>query len=218
MQFELDANEIRVLGSLVEKELTTPDYYPLSLSGLVAACNQKSNRDPVMQLAEGEVVEALDALMKRHLVSEKGGAGSRVPKYAHRLASTLFEERGLSRPELAVTCVLMLRGPQTIGELRTRTARMAEFADLDAVETTLLELATRADGPYVAELPRQPGQRERRFMHLLGGEPEAAVPFTAPPQAGPTEDRMAALEEEVAQLRDEVAALRAELEVLRGER
>lgn len=217
MPFELNPVEVRVLGALVEKELTTPDNYPLSLNALVNACNQKSNREPVMELSEGEIVEAVDALMRRHLVRETGGAGSRVPKYAHRLAASLFDERQLEQRDRAVLCVLMLRGPQTVGELRTRTARMADFDSLESVENQLLELATRDDGPFVTELPRRPGQREQRYAHLFGDTEPANEPAEA--YAAPTanvDDRLTALEQEVADLRAEVAELREALERQRG--
>ncbi|SCZ64606.1 YceH family protein [Thiohalomonas denitrificans] len=214
MPFELNPVEVRVLGSLVEKELTTPDNYPLSLNALVAACNQKSNRDPVMALSESEVVEALDALIGRYLVRETGGAGSRVPKYAHRLSGSLFEKRQFGRRDLAVLNVLMLRSPQTVGELRTRTARMADFDSLEAIENQLQELASRDDGPFVRELPPRAGQRERRYTHLFGVFPaveQASIPGNT------TDERIATLEQEVAELRKEVAALRASVQAFRGD-
>jgi uncharacterized protein YceH (UPF0502 family) len=213
MNTRLDPVETRVLGSLVEKELTTPDAYPLSLAALTAACNQKSNRDPVMSLDEATVQDVVHALMKKHQVREQGSAGGRVSKYAHRLSSSLDDAAVLSRPQLAVMAVLMLRGPQTVGELRTRTTRMYDFDSLAAVEHTLLELATREPEAYVAELPRQPGQREQRFMHLLGGD--APPPATVMPRAqGGDDERLAALEAEVAALRAEVTELRDQLRAL----
>jgi len=214
MDLLLNPVEVRVLGALVEKELTTPDYYPLSLSSLTTACNQKSNREPVMDLSESTVLEALESLTRKHLVWERGGAGSRVQKFAHRLTGTLSQTYEFSREERALLAVLMLRQAQTVGELRTRTARMADFAGLEAVEETLLELATRSDGPYVQELPRQPGQREQRFMHLLaGGELPVETPAPAQAEAEGTpelEARVAALEEAVALLQRELAMLRGE--------
>lgn len=210
MDFVLDPVEVRVLGALVEKALTTPDYYPLSLSGLTNACNQKSNREPVMDLDEATVLEALNGLMKKHLVVERGGSGSRVQKYAHRLSDTLTRTYDFSREELALLSVLMLRQAQTVGELRTRTTRMAAFDSLEAVERTLQGLADRTDGPYVQELPRQPGQRERRFMHLLAGSEfaAAAAPAVIAGEKESLEARVAVLEETVAVLQRELAQLR----------
>ncbi len=210
MDFVLDPVEVRVLGALVEKALTTPDYYPLSLSGLTGACNQKSNREPVMDLDEATVLEALNGLMKKHLVVERGGSGSRVQKYAHRLSDTLTRTYDFSREELALLAVLMLRQAQTLGELRTRTTRLAAFDSLEAVERTLQGLADRTDGPYVQELPRQPGQRERRFMHLLAGSEfaAAAAPAVIAGEKESLEARVAALEETVAALQRELAGLR----------
>lgn len=210
MDFVLDPVEVRVLGALVEKALTTPDYYPLSLSGLTNACNQKSNREPVMDLDEATVLEALNGLMKKHLVVERGGSGSRVQKYAHRLSDTLSRTYDFSREELALLSVLMLRQAQTLGELRTRTMRMAAFDSLEAVERTLQGLADRTDGPYVQELPRQPGQRERRFMHLLAGSEfaAAAAPAVIAGEKESLEARVAVLEETVAVLQRELAELR----------
>ena len=172
--------------------------YTKLLRSLTTACNQKSNREPVMDLSESTVLEALESLTRKHLVWERGGAGSRVQKFAHRLTGTLSQTYEFSREERALLAVLMLRQAQTVGELRTRTARMADFAGLEAVEETLLELATRSDGPYVQELPRQPGQREQRFMHLLaGGELSVETPAPAQAEAEATpelEARVAALE------------------------
>lgn len=210
MDFVLNPVEVRVLGALVEKALTTPDYYPLSLSGLTGACNQKSNREPVMNLDEAAVLEALNGLMKKHLVVERGGSGSRVQKYAHRLSDTLTRTYDFSREELALLSVLMLRQAQTLGELRTRTARMAAFDSLEAVERTLQDLASRTDGPCVQELPRQPGQRERRFMHLLAGSEfaAAAAPAVIAGEKESLEARVTALEEAIATLQRELAELR----------
>jgi uncharacterized protein YceH (UPF0502 family) len=213
MQFTLDPVEARVLGCLLEKELATPDGYPLSLVALTAACNQKTSREPVMNLDEATVLDALNALMKKHLVRDRGGAGSRVSKYAHRLAGNLDPADDFSTPQRALLGLLMLRGPQTVGELRTRSGRMVDFQSLDEVEQTLGELAARADGPYTAEVPRQPGQRERRFMHLWSGDeiPEVAAQPSHPPGQADTLDRLLALEDEVTALRKELAALQAQV-------
>ncbi len=172
----LNAVEIRVLGALVEKEITTPDYYPLTLNALVNACNQSSNRDPVVSFDETTVVRALDGLREKKLALVFYGADSRVPKYSHKLQ----EAFALSRPEIAVLCVLLLRGPQTVGELRGRTGRMHEFAALEEVEAVLQTLATKESGPLVTKLPRQTGFKESRFAHRLAGEVHLEPTETAP--------------------------------------
>src|SRR5512135_2764118 len=176
METILTDTEVRVLGCLIEKELATPEYYPLTLNALTAACNQKSNRDPVMQLEETEVVRALDALRFKQLVllSSEGG---RVPKYRH----ILTEKFRLSGAELALLCELMVRGPQTAGELRSRAERMHPFAGPAAVEEALEELLAR-NPPLVTWLPRQPGRKEQRYAHLFAGVPEVAGEEQAPPE------------------------------------
>ena len=174
MNIRLDALEARVLGCLVEKEITTPDQYPLSLNALVNACNQKSNRDPVLALDEATVQATLDGLGRRHLVLERSGFGSRVLKYRHRLCNGDHNPLQLAPRELAVLCELLLRGPQTPGELKARVQRLAPFADADEVEATLAALAARPDGPFVVRLPRQIGARDARWAQLFTGEPAAA--------------------------------------------
>ena len=217
MNIELDAIEVRVLGSLVEKDLTTPDYYPMSVSALTNACNQKSNRDPVMSLSENQVLDALGSLSQKYLAWEKGGAGGRVPRYAHKLSGTLSQTFEFSRQQLGVLAVLFLRGPQTPGEIRARTTRMCEFHDLAEVERTLREMAERQDGPYVIELPREAGRRERRYAHLFSGEVDLASFQSEGPAVGaggPDAElgrRVSALEEQVAALIEDLAALRREL-------
>lgn len=209
METILTETEIRVLGCLIEKELATPEYYPLTLNTLTSACNQKSNRDPVMQLEEAAVVRALDALRFKQLalLSAEGG---RVPKYRHILA----EKLRLSPAELAVLAELLVRGPQTIGELRTRAERMHPFADLAAVEEVLEELQARTP-PLATKLPRQAGRKEQRYAQLFAGEPvpAAADEYLPPPEAARIKvmaenDRIARLEEEIAALHAEVAGLR----------
>jgi hypothetical protein len=208
----LDGVEVRVLGCLIEKEMTTPEYYPLSLNALTNACNQKSNRDPIMALAEEEVVRALDGLRFKQL-AVVAADGGRVPKYRHLLA----EKLGLVPAELALVCEMMVRGPQTVGELRTRGERMLPFADLAAVEEVLGELMGRGQ-PLVARLQRQPGRKESRYAQLFGGEPEpAAEEGGMPPEAArqrvmAENERLGKLEEEVAGLRGEVAGLRQMVE------
>jgi uncharacterized protein YceH (UPF0502 family) len=201
MAYDLDAVEVRVLGALLEKDLTTPDYYPLSLNALVNACNQKSSRDPVVQYEEAAVEQATDSLRHRGLVLVHLG-GSRVKKYSHRLG-----ELNLGRRELPLLCVLMLRGPQTLGELRGRTERMHEFSDLEEVERVLQALAERPEGPLVAKLPHQPGTKEARYAHLWSGEPVMTAATAVEPRA----DRLAAVEAEVAALRQELDALKQQL-------
>ena len=210
---KLDEIEVRVLGALLEKDITTPDYYPLSLNALVNACNQKSNRDPVMALDESAVRDALDRLNEKNLAGQATSADSRVPKYAHRLQEVF----NFDRREMAVLCVLLLRGPQTPGELRGRTERMYKFDDLGMVESALHRLMDR-EPPLVMKLPRQPGTKESRHAHLLAGEMEAwSKPAETQPMAAGSQDeeRMTRLETEVQSLRREVADLRQQLEEFR---
>ena len=217
MDTVLNDIETRILGCLIEKELTTPDYYPLSLNALMNACNQKSNRDPIMDVGEEQVVRAIDSLRFKQLavVSADGG---RVPKYRHILA----EKLGLVRPELAVVCELLVRGPQTVGELRTRAERMHPFSDLAAVEEILRELMER-EQPLVSRLPRQPGRKEPRHAHLFSGMPEPAEDEAfPPPEAGrlrvmAENDRITHLEQEVATLREEVAELQRTVREFRAQ-
>ncbi len=213
MDFEINAIEARVLGSLVEKDLATPEYYPLSLNALVNACNQKNNREPVMSLDETAVEEALESLRAKGLTARISGPGLRVEKYGHRLS----ERFNFDRRELAVLCLLLLRGPQTLGELRGRSERMYSFDGLEAVESTLRRLAEREDGPWVAKLPHAPGTKEPRHAHLLSGAVErgetaaAAVPAPASPAGG----RLERLEAEVAELREAVRGLGEQLAAFR---
>src|SRR5664279_2714905 len=207
MNIVLNEIEARVLGALVEKDITTPDYYPLSLNALVNACNQKNNRDPVMNLEESAVRDALNGLHDHGLAGPVSGADSRVTKYEHRLQETF----NFSRGETAVLCVLLLRGPQTPGELRGRTERMHPFEDLDAVQSSLQKLMQR-EPPLAAMLPRQPGTKESRYAHLLCGEVEAgepALPSTVPRSSSSADtERINRLEEAVAALQQEVAELK----------
>lgn len=209
MDIRLDEVEARVLGSLVEKDITTPDYYPLSLNALVNACNQKNNRDPVMNLDEGGVREALDRLHDKGLAGPAGGADSRVTKYEHRLQEVFNFGRG----ETALLCVLLLRGAQTPGELRGRTERMHRFGDLEEVQSTLQRLMQR-DAPLVKLLPRQPGTKESRYMHLLSGDvetPPLPASASSAQQSSGGESRLARVEEDLAQLRAEVEELKEQL-------
>src|SRR5919107_539899 len=175
MNIQLTALEARVIGSLIEKAITTPDQYPLSVNALTNACNQKSNRDPVLDLDERTVQETLDGLAKKHLVLERSGFGSRVPKYQHRFCNTGFGSLEFTPQETAILCELLLRGPQTPGELRGRASRMAPISEVSEVETALSRLASREDGPFVVRLAREPGKRESRYAHLLSGAVEGVA-------------------------------------------
>jgi uncharacterized protein YceH (UPF0502 family) len=214
MNIVLSLNEARVIGCLIEKEITTPDQYPLSLNALTNACNQKTNREPVLELSEAEVQSAVDTLMKKYLVSDRSaGYGGRVTKYKQRFCNSEFGSLKLSPQELGILCVLLLRGPQTPGELRSRTNRLCEFADAEAVEATLRGLMSREDGPFIARLPRAPGARESRYAHLFFGIIESAPderPVESAAAAGSSLDqRLSLLEEEVTRLRAEVDALKS---------
>jgi uncharacterized protein YceH (UPF0502 family) len=216
VNISLTPYEARVIGCLLEKQRTTPEHYPLSLNALTNACNQKSSRDPVLQLDEATVQDTIDALMKKRYVMEKSGFGSRVTKYQHRFCNTEFGTLKFSEQELGIVCVLLLRGPQTAGELRTRTERLCKFKDIHEVESTLDQLMQRDDGPFVAKLPRVAGKREIRFAHLFGGEMEmheiAASADAVSTVPGTESDRLQELEQMVIQLRDEMATLKARLD------
>ncbi len=214
MEFKLTENEARVLGSLIEKDITTPEYYPLSLNALVNACNQKSNRDPVMQLHEDAVRDALESLQEQRLAGPARGADSRVTKYEQRLQEVF----NFTRAETAVLCVLLLRGPQTPGELRGRAERMHRFETLEDVQSAVQKLMQR-DPPLAKVLPRQPGTKESRYAHLLAGD---VVEAEGPAQAGAAvernpanAERIARLEEEVVELRREVGEVKDQLERFR---
>jgi len=214
MKIEFTPIEARVMGCLIEKEVTTPDQYPLSLNALTNACNQKTNRDPVLELDETTVQQTVDSLMKKYLVSDKSaGYGGRVTKYKHRFCNTEFGSLKFTPQELGILCVLLLRGPQTPGELRNRTNRLCEFSDSAHVETALDSLLRREEGPFIARLPRAAGSREARYAHLFYGmiesSPETDEPATAPAGTAPSlGQRVAMLEELVGALRLEVEALK----------
>lgn len=233
----LTAVEARVIGCLLEKELTTPEQYPLSLNALVNACNQKNNRDPVMELTEKEVEHVLMDLTRNRLVVTETGFGNRVTKYRHRFCNTEFGSLKFAPQELAIVCELLLRDGQMPGELRSRASRLAAFKDVEELERVLDGLAGRDDGPFVAKLAREPGRRESRYVHLFReGAPatniasvvaarhNVATPAIAADRVDPavpdrTEpDRLARLESQVASLREEVAALRALVESVQAER
>lgn len=211
MLTELNDIEVRILGSLVEKQVTTPEYYPLTLNALMLACNQKNNRTPVTAYDEATVAGALETLREKNLAYVFYGSTSRVPKYKHVLPEVMH----LSQPELALLCVLMLRGPQTTGELATRAYRLHEFSGLEEVEATLNSLITREPDPLVKRLARQPGQKEARFAHLLAGDVSEAIVETARAELGGRAsqgDRVARLEEEVGVLKSQVEKLREQFE------
>ena len=208
MDHQINAVEARVLGSLMEKELATPEYYPLSLNALMAACNQKSNRDPVMSLDEDTVAAALESLKRKGLALDISGAEHRVHKYAHRLGEVF----NFDRREEAILCVLMLRGPQTSGELRGRSERLYAFDSLADVEATLNRLSERTP-PLATKLARQPGEKEARFAHLLSGHVESVAPAVSMAEhRSPIEERVARLEEDVATLRRQLEEFRKSFE------
>ena len=219
MNIELTLHETRVIGCLIEKEITTPEQYPLSLNALTNACNQRSNRDPVLDLDETEVQQVVDGLIRKFFVNEQGGFGSRVPKFQHRFCNTNYGTLKFTPQELGIVCELFLRGPQTPGELRSHTARLCRFGDVAEVEAVLDQLARREDGPYVQRLAREPGKRESRYAHLFSGElPEdmAGTGETAAPESAGSagSSRLGQLEQRVAALEAEVAALRQLIEDL----
>ncbi|ATF93273.1 G20.3 [Cedecea neteri] len=213
MKYQLTAIEARIIGSLLEKQLTTPEQYPMSVNGVVTACNQKTNREPVMDLKEHDVQDTLDGLVKNHYLRTVSGFGNRVTKYEQRFCNSEFGNLKLTPAEVAVVTTLLLRGAQTPGELRSRAGRMFEFTDMAQVEATLEGLAGREDGPFVVRLPREPGKRESRYMHLFSGEVEAHA--VAGQSVSPVSDDLSArvdsLEAEVAELKQRLDSLLAHL-------
>ncbi|GKX45894.1 YceH family protein [Pectobacterium carotovorum] len=212
MKYQLDAREARVIGCMLEKQITTPDQYPMSLNGITTACNQKTNREPVMELSESEVQQTLDLLVKKHFLRTLSGFGNRVVKYEHRFCNSEFGDLKLSPAEVALVTTLLLRGPQTPGELRTRTARLYEFSDVGETESTLEQLQQREDGPFVVRLAREAGKRESRYQHLFSGEvSDAAAPEAdSASDNSPLAERVETLEKEVAELKRQLAALLAQ--------
>ena len=208
----LNAVEVRVLGSLVEKEMATPEYYPLTLNALVNACNQKSNRDPAVSYDEDTVADAIDSLREKGMAASITGAGMRVPKFRERLS----EKLNLGRRELAILCELMVRGPQTAGELRDRAGRLHPFSDTEEVESVLQRLMEWQPEPLAVRLPRQPGTKEPRTAQLLSGPPAIGSPVMAEPET-PRVGRLAELEAEVRALREEVRVLAERLEKFRSQ-
>ncbi|ATG00631.1 DUF480 domain-containing protein [Lelliottia amnigena] len=214
MKYQLTATEARVIGCLLEKQVTTPEQYPLSVNAVTLACNQKSNREPVLNLSEHDVQDHLDALVKRHYLRTVSGFGNRVTKYEQRFCNSEFGDLKFTSAEVAIVTTLLLRGAQTPGELRSRASRMHEFSDMQEVENTLENLSTREDGPFVMRLPREPGKRESRFMHLFSGDVETlvnVVEAVAPADDESLTARVDALEMEVAELKQRLDSLLAHL-------
>jgi len=217
MSLELSAVEARIIGCLIEKQIATPDQYPLSLNALVNACNQRSNRDPVMNLEERDVQAVVDGLVRKQLVLEKSGFGSRVQKYHQLFCNTQFGSLKFSPQQTAIVCELLLRGPQTPGELRSHAARLAPIHDVTEVETALEDLMTRPEGPFVVKLAREPGRRESRYAQLFTGAPTHAIAtsdsmdMAADRCAGDDglAERVTALEAAVEALQRQLAALRS---------
>ncbi|OEE80114.1 YceH family protein [Vibrio genomosp. F6] len=220
MSIELSPVEARIIGCLIEKEVTTPEYYPLTLNSLTTACNQKSNRDPVMALSDSDILDVVESLISRRLVSDESSFNSRVSKYQHRFCNTEFGDLQFSEQERAIICCMLLRGPQTPGELRTRTNRLASFTDVKEVEAVLEKLANRAEGSLVVKLPREAGKRESRYQHLLSGAVDvdsiaAAMPVNSTmshSSENSSSQRIESLEKEVAELKNELAELKALVE------
>ncbi|MFM1663915.1 YceH family protein [Aeromonas salmonicida] len=218
MELVLGPLEARVIGALIEKEICTPDQYPLSLNALVNACNQKSNREPVLDLCELDIRAVVDELIRKRLVVNTAGFNARVPRYQHRFCNTEFGTLKFSEQELGIVCELLLRGPQTPGELRSRTNRLCSFDDVTQVDAALAALIEQ--GPYVVKLPREPGKRESRYAHLFSGEVDLQALAEASPASSyassPAADRLSALEEEVETLKSQLQALEARLTQLEG--
>lgn len=212
MKYQLSAQQERVIGCLLEKQVTTPEQYPLSLNAITLACNQKTNREPVMTLSESEVQEVLDELVKKHFLRTQSGFGNRVVKYEQRFCNSEFGQLKLSDAELALVATLLLRGAQTPGELRTRAARLHDFNDVAEVEQQLQQLAEREDGPFVRRLAREPGKRESRFVHLFGAEQ------TVPEGVDVLQEQETSLSQRVSVLEQQVAALTQQLQQLIAER
>jgi uncharacterized protein YceH (UPF0502 family) len=214
LNFILTPIEVRVLGCLIEKEATTPDVYPLTLNSLLTACNQKSSRDPVMELTSDDLITALDNLIDKTLASTWKSDHKRMAKYQHKLRHRISDKFNFSLPELAVLCVLFLRGPQTVGEIRTRCSRIHEFDNLDAVAAVLKALEDNPDGPYATMLERQQGRKESRYAHLLCGEPDETTTSStgSEPLASGGNSRVEVLELQVSKLELELQALEQRLE------
>lgn len=212
MKFDLTPEQARVIGVLLEKEITTPDQYPLSLNGLTTGCNQKSNRHPVMSLTESQVQNILDELRDKKLITEQSGFGSRVVKYKHRFCNTEFGDLKFTPQQLAIVCVLLLRGPQTPGELRTRTNRLAEFANVDEVESCLQQMQNFEPDSLLVKLEREPGKRESRYAQLFTGPVIEALASPSPlSSVAPVTSDSTSDQERIAKLEQQVSELQAQL-------
>jgi uncharacterized protein YceH (UPF0502 family) len=227
MLIQLSSIQARLIGVLLEKEVTTPEQYPLSLNSLILGCNQKSNRDPVMNLSESEVQNGLDELRDKKLIFEHTGIGSRIVKYKHRFCNTEFSDLKFSRQQLAIVCVMLLRGPQTPGELKTRTSRLAEFDNVDEIEETLNKLHQLNGEKLVVKLEREPGKREARYGHLFSGEDGLQILSQAPSKIANTGHvqneslidshalgRITHLEQQVADLTSQLIELKEMVDIL----
>jgi uncharacterized protein YceH (UPF0502 family) len=213
VKLNLTLNQTRVLAVLIEKEITTPDQYPQSLNALVNGCNQKSNRDPILQLDESTVQDTVDELKAMRYITEASSYGSRVAKLKHRFCNTEFSDLQFTEQELAIICVLFLRGPQSPGELRTRTNRLCTFSDVGEVETALGNLTTKANDAYVVKLNREMGKRDSRWAHLFSGEiaVDTVVQSTASPVSNSQDQRITDLEQQVKWLKEQLTAVKEEL-------
>ena len=226
MLIQLSPMQARIMGVLLEKEVTTPDQYPLSLNSLTLGCNQKSNREPIINLSESEVQHLVDELRDKKLIFEHTGTGSRVVKYKHRFCNTQFSDLKFSRQQLAIICVMLLRGPQTPGELRTRTNRLAEFENVDEVEATLNKLHQLNDQQLVMKLEREPGKRDTRYAHLFSGDEGLQVTSQTPAKTATTSstqdstfspkalERITLLEQQVAELTSQLTELKELVDIL----
>lgn len=218
MDYKLTLHETRILGCLIEKETTTPDQYPLTLNSLTNACNQKSNRDPILQLDETAVRDIVDELIKSHLLSEQTGFGSRVVKLRHRFCNTEFSDLQFSDQELAIIGLMFLRGAQTPGELRTRSNRLCKFNDVREVESTLQQLINKSGGPFVVKLSREPGKREARYSHLFSGEIDNSILESQPElksdHNNQYNERISNLEIQVSKLADELEKIKITLSAI----
>ena len=213
MVVQLTSLQCRLIGVLLEKEITTPDQYPLSLNALTLGCNQKSNRDPVLSLEESEVLEVVNQLIEMKLINEHSGFGSRVSKYKHRFCNTEFGDLKFSRQQLGIVCVMLLRGPQTPGELKTRTNRLADFSDVGEVEQTLEYMKELNGECLVVKLPKEAGKRDFRFMHLFSGEPDLTEISGSSQSSAHSNNAFASpLSERVQSLEDEVTALKEQID------
>ncbi|MGF1760662.1 DUF480 domain-containing protein [Photobacterium sagamiensis] len=217
MDFNFSQNEARVIGCLLEKEDTTPDQYPLTLNALTTACNQKSNRDPVLALDDATVLDTVEQLKEKRIINDVSSFGSRVAKFQHRFCNTEFGSLQFTKQERAAICVMLLRGPQSAGEIRTRTNRLCSFSDVKEAEAVLDGLASHPKGPYIVKFPREAGKRDCRYMHLFSGEIDLeALATQASPVAASsaTAERLAQLEEQVSAMKLEITELKEMLESL----